>query len=356
MEPKKYAYIDSLRGIAILLVVLVHTGQHGAQLQFIPGRIAEFIQNGKYGVQLFFLVSAYTLMLSEKSRRGEADHLTKFLVRRIFRVAPMYYLAVLYYTIWRVNGFHFSSFDWHRFPTALTLSNLFFVHGFQPEWINSLVPGGWSIAVEMTFYCLLPLLIPRIKNLDQSIILLLISLLIMSVAKHFAPPRFPLFSYYYFPNQFPVFCLGIVAYFVTTTKESIHAPALFCLAALAFTFNYTFIPQHLIHSIAFFLLLLAVRKYPVGLLVNPALTYLGKISFSIYLLHFIVLQWMGTFGFMDFLPVTGTSSALLNFALRYAVVLGISVVIASLTYRFVEARFQQTGRNILRKMNEKALA
>jgi peptidoglycan/LPS O-acetylase OafA/YrhL len=58
----KYPHIDSARGIAILMVILIHTAQsvHQAVLdfKFIPHIIHEY---GQMGVQLFFVVSAFTL-------------------------------------------------------------------------------------------------------------------------------------------------------------------------------------------------------------------------------------------------------------------------------------------------------
>ena len=61
MEPKKYQYIDSLRGIAILLVVLVHVGiVLDNMIDYFPkdSLLLSIIGNGAYGVQLFLIVSA----------------------------------------------------------------------------------------------------------------------------------------------------------------------------------------------------------------------------------------------------------------------------------------------------------
>src|SRR5258708_5480123 len=44
------------------------------------------------------------------------------------------------------------------------ISSLIFVNGFWPDTINSVVPGGWSIVDEMTFYAFFPLLIVRLKR------------------------------------------------------------------------------------------------------------------------------------------------------------------------------------------------
>lgn len=356
MEPRKYAYIDSLRGLAILFVVMVHAGQYGAKTEHFPSWLAAFVESGKYGVQLFFLVSAYTLMLSHRSRQTEQDHLFRFFVRRFFRVAPLYYAAVLYYVSGRASAFHFSDFRMGRIPVPVTIANLFFAHGIQPDWINRLVPGGWSITVEMTFYLVLPLVTLFVKNLNQSVWLLLFSLVVRQVAESLAGSLPPMFRYYYFPNQFPVFCLGITAYFAAQPREALRPLTLLLLGLAIVWLSVEGIPPHFVYASAFALLLLALRQHPYRLLVNPFFTFLGKISFSVYLIHFIVLHWLVTYRFVDYLPVTDARSAVLNFLLRYSVLLGISAAVSTLTYYGIEQPFMKLGKRWLQGRKEKVVA
>ena len=98
-EPKKYQYIDSLRGIAILLVILVHIAtvlgfMYYPQFNEHP-IFAKFVHNGMYGVLLFFILSAFTLIMSHYNRIGEPHSTRSFIIRRFFRIAPMYYLAIV---------------------------------------------------------------------------------------------------------------------------------------------------------------------------------------------------------------------------------------------------------------------
>ena len=58
----------------------------------------------------------------------------------------------------------------HRALTAAqVLSNLLLVRGLRPAWINSAVPGGWSVGVEVMFYCLVPWLSTWLGNLEQAL-------------------------------------------------------------------------------------------------------------------------------------------------------------------------------------------
>src|SRR4051812_43931332 len=91
---KRLDYLDALRGFAVLLVLMVHASELTAGAALTPV-LSNFIESGRYGVQLFFLISAftifYTLHNGDKSPRN-------FLIRRFFRIAPLYYIAVCYYS------------------------------------------------------------------------------------------------------------------------------------------------------------------------------------------------------------------------------------------------------------------
>src|SRR5579871_675598 len=141
-EPRKYDYIDAMRGIAILMVLTVHSGQ-----QFPLSEPARTISAmGQLGVQLFFVASALTLCLSWTSREDETERVPKFLIRRYFRIAPMYYAGTLVYFLNNVVRSHSTVHAALQDYTPLNvLANVFFVHGLVPSANNTIVPGGWSI-------------------------------------------------------------------------------------------------------------------------------------------------------------------------------------------------------------------
>src|SRR5262245_26473710 len=135
--PPRYDYIDALRGYAILGVIAVHSGQSVANLP----HTLKFVTEGsaKYGVQLFFVVSALALLLSWHKR---SDGAARFYVRRLFRIAPMFWLAACVYLV--IFGMAGSSSYWaHGGLTALGISATFlFLNGWSPDTMNALVPGG----------------------------------------------------------------------------------------------------------------------------------------------------------------------------------------------------------------------
>ena len=92
----KLRYIDALRGIAILAVMMVHTSHHGANNY--NDLFRSMFNEGARGVQLFYLASAFTLFLSYNYRKEKENHVAgNFFIRRFFRIAPMYYIGIIYY-------------------------------------------------------------------------------------------------------------------------------------------------------------------------------------------------------------------------------------------------------------------
>ena len=180
---EKYDFIDALRGIAILGVILVHSSQWVAPTH---ATLLFVMHEGARGVQLFYVASALTLCMSWMARSSHENFpVRNFYIRRLFRIAPMFYIAILIYTFlngfapayWSPNGI-----EWWFIP--LTVS---FLHGFHPETITSVVPGGWSIAVEMSFYLILPFLLIHIKSPIYWLLFFGISLLLYAANKVICP-------------------------------------------------------------------------------------------------------------------------------------------------------------------------
>ena len=79
----------------------------------------------------------------------------------------MFWIAILFYL--GVNGFRHLYGDPQEITAWRILATVFFIHGWSPQTINNVVPGGWTIAIEMNFYLLLPFLYQKIKSLNKAI-------------------------------------------------------------------------------------------------------------------------------------------------------------------------------------------
>jgi peptidoglycan/LPS O-acetylase OafA/YrhL len=356
---EKLKYIDALRGLAILGVLMVHANEYGSLHlnSYLAGKI---IGQGAKGVQLFYLASAFTLFLSFNSRMVKEKFPVKnFFLRRFFRIAPMYYLGIAYYLVQDGLGPRYWLGDETHITGLNIMSNITFLHGFNPYWITSLVPGGWSIAIEMTFYAFLPFLFFKIKNLNQAFNFLISCLILRLLFKLFFS-RFQLITddnlwhhylFFYFPSQLPIFALGILLYFIVSQSGNFkmiswRSVSVFSgLVLLQLVNGVDFFPIHIIFGICFLFLGLFLSKYRFKIIVNPIIMYIGKISFSMYLVHFAILHWLSYFNFIDYF-----NNEILNYITKFFIVLILTIAISTLLYKIIEVPFQEMGKKIIKKL------
>lgn len=356
----KLKYIDTLRGLAVLAVLMVHCFQIG-DVDLIPSKLLRFFSFGDKGVQLFFIASAFTLFLS-LHRRNESSS-RNFFIRRFFRIAPMYYIAILYYLFQNGLGARYWLGDLTSISVSNVLSNITFSHGLNPYWINSLVPGGWTIGIEMLFYLFVPFLFKRIKHIDQAFSFFIITLFLRFIFNYLILNNqlitsdyiWEAFLYFYFPNQLPVFALGILFYYIIYRNDNNTKSALnyyfFALLIFSQLLGYDVFPNHIIFGIGFLFLGIALHKYEFKILVNPISIYIGKISYSMYLVHFAILYWMSKYNLTTFIEIDSSLFQIGNMIIRFLILTISTILIASIFYRFVEVPSQRLGKLMINRFS-----
>lgn len=304
LQKQKFDSIDIMRGIAILLVILVHTSQYVQDVKFL----LPIAQYGQMGVQLFFIASAFTLCYTFEFRRKDKEPLKNFYLRRFFRIAPGYYFGILLYFF--ITDFITYGWDSNKEPINILL-NILFLNGLFPDANNTVVPGGWSIGTEMVFYLIFPFLyyaIMRIQYKYQYTYLLLpiFSLVFSFVIQYVifnlidSPHLFGNNSFFYFNilNQLPVFCIGISLFIAFRNDKLMLINKQTCIVLfLIFTFISTYL---MLHSVDFeftyvffpffsgisFVFVFIILHYHVNSK-NLILIKAGELSYSGYLVHFV---------------------------------------------------------------------
>jgi len=307
---KKYDYIDFLRGIAILLVIINHI-PHTDYIfnESTPFIIKKTLLAGTYGVQLFYIVSAFTLCNSMENRNE--NNYKNFYIRRIFRVVPLFYLGIIiYYLYYYFRSSHL--FDFQNFYTLKNLIlNLFFINNFIPPGI-SFIPGGETITTELNFYLIFPFLfyyLIKKKKLFISIIFIIPIMLILNLIFH------KFFNFYDFGQigfyrtiyvQLFVFLLGFLFYYLVKQKNFKKAILVnkkyFIFIILTFIFvilNNKINPEYFYFKnliiISFILLFFSYliflkKKFLKNYYLYKLICNFGKVSYSMYIFHWIVLD------------------------------------------------------------------
>lgn len=171
--------LDYLRGILALGVMLYHWKYiNNIQGGWLLNRAMEKI--GPYSVCAFFVLSGMSLGLVYAKRKVDPEFLLEFMVKRIFRIVPLYWLAVTLTLLLEAWENH-SSAQLPGFERLLLNYSLLF------GWISptSYIPmGGWSIGDEMVFYSLFPgiLLLTRKSLLVSTVIAIFVLILGTSFA------------------------------------------------------------------------------------------------------------------------------------------------------------------------------
>ncbi len=351
-ELEKFDFVDALRGLAILGVICIHVYVVAPYHGFGEWLILK----GNRGVQLFYLLSAFTLFYSMRERKDEKHPLGNYFIRRFFRIAPLFYITILYY-LWQDGlGPRYWLGDTSGISISNIISTFTFANGFNPYWINSIVPGGWSIAVEMGFYILLPLMYRFIRTIKGSIVWILLSYLFMKILLYILLKHPQIndtvlwkeFLFLYLPSQLPVFATGILFFEVWQKRSTISKmQALLCypifilILLAAYFLHGAAIGEHILFGFAFFFLALGLSLHSVLIMVNPVTKYIGKISFSLYLVHPASIWFVQKSGFLNDW----------NFVPKFFIVLSVSIIIASATYFLIEKPGIYIGKKLV-KMRE----
>jgi len=243
----------------------------------------------------------------------------------------------------------------------------------HPQVLTAL-PGGWSIAAEMTFYLFLPFLGRRITSIWSALTIGLYSLIGSYLLNHFAAsfvahliPQneqylIPTFLTWWFPSQVPVFLLGFVVYFClhneTVTRFlarprrpiTLLAGAGYALFGLTHMGGCPQIPIQVCFSAVFAVIILAVAAHPFALVVNSLTCGVGKISYSCYITHFAALSLTGNFLKADqFAFLSPLWGPIAHFMAVWLITLSLTVIASAVTYFCIERPGIEIGSLIIRR-------
>ena len=355
----RFAYIDTLRGLAALYVFFYHLALLPNPDLEVPYWAKRIVFSGGTGVTLFFVVSAFTLCYSIHARSDEPKQIYRFYLRRIFRITPLFYMWI---AITLIRDYYFYNVS-HNLGQILL--SVFFIFNFIPGKETGFVWASWTLGVEMLFYLVFPLIVRYVTDYRRALGFFFLTIVASSIFAYLLVylqiPVAQRDSYLHFSfiNQLPIFACGILAYYLYETfiKDGnidrswgvlLIGSSLFIYGALLDgRLNVVFSSLYW-QAIAFSGLLLGLSILPLKILVNKLTTFFGLISYSVYLNHTTIIAALASVYSGIYLLDISTS---LKFFLSAVITLSIVTVVSYLSYRLIEKPGMQLGRWMIRRLS-----
>lgn len=335
--------LDTFRAIAAIVVMIGHIELF--RQNNWGGSLFNMVPSGHTAVMMFFVISGFliTFLLTKEKENYGTISLKYFYLRRVLRILPLYYLVLLVSSLFFVATPKFSTV---AFAVAI-LPNI--SHSIGCGWNVS--PQIWAIGVENLFYIFFPLVMLLVPN-KRMLMLLLITTVGLAILPHaidFVNVRTIQNSSlahfnqkFFFCNKFDSLLIGCMAGFVFAENHKLlkifYNKWLFFICAIAaiVMWGAHIETKHFNDELMSVLFTIVI----VNVCTNPYLNirfenhftqFLGRISYGIYMYHWIILLLA-----FKLLPLT--DSAFSTFCL-YGFVIVSTVLVAWLSFATYEKFF-----------------
>ena len=352
--------INGLRFFAALAVVITH-------VELIKGAfgIKNYWQNtfvfnlGGLGVYFFFVLSGFliTYLLLVEKQKTNTIAIKKFYWRRVLRIWPLYYLTVLigffilpYFDLFHIPYLQLSfneNFNINMLLYLLILPNLAFS-------LFSAVPNigqTWSIGVEEQFYIAWPWVIKKSNNVLKTLLIIIFSLIMLKVivlllGKHYNQQIwYPVLKTFVAMSKFECMAIGGIGAYYLLQQHTVLVffknkllpivSSLLIIVLLYLTPSFLQDGEHIVMAVLFLVIILNVVQTKTSWLQHKVLDFLGRISYGLYMYHFMLIPLMLFF----VRQLVGDNNSLVFNLFLYSSVIVSTIGVASLSYYLVEIKF-----------------
>lgn len=364
--PHKIASLEALRGLLALWVLVAHVTSRVISDASILEVHSRAVLEPLLPVYVFMILSGFVIWGLLQQQK---ESWTVFITRRFFRLAPLYFAVLLVAALaapfelrtlenlfWR-NAHVYDAIKVHQETlahfTPHLAAHLLMLQGLVPDnWLAdanfTFLSQGWSISLEWQFYLIAPALFALwVRGRYFGLALCGIALAAIG--------QLGIASVGFLPNQFAWFALGIVSFqawqspgWYTHIPPRAHDALLLVAAALVYVLLHQPLP-----ILIWLVVMDALMAQRTGrqssvthavnrLLERPALQKLGEISYSVYLVHILVL-------YAVFRALTKWDTHLFGWkflALALPATLALTLLLSLVTHRFIEKPGMALGRKL----------
>ena len=376
--------IEGMRAVFAIWVV-IHHALSNTGLDNNGNVIWGYLRSGGYAVDLFVIISGFVIFyLLDHKREGYIP----YLIRRFFRLFPVFFLLFIvaiplsllipdnansYSHLFVGKNFPRVEYvqSWWEHIELNIAAHFFMLHGIIPEVIAPGAPiaflgPAWSISLEWQFYILAPALFILSSKIYRgcyspsvsALIILSVTALFLIVSKVY--PH--VIRGAFFPDHFVFFMLGWISYFLSkelsVSKIPLSSIFLICFLLsmmVGIVSNAILVPGPT-GVICIWLLLfpLTVSRNEDGLFYsavfnNKVMNYLGRISYSVYLSHVLVIVVL--MKLISYVPYTFGSVQLAVVLVPLTVI--VTVVLSHILYICIENPGMKIGKKIASKFDRR---
>jgi len=322
--------LNGLRAIAVISVLLYHFDFH-------------VVTGGFVGVDVFLVISGFLITLILMREKTIEKGIFVFWKRRLYRLLPAM-IAVVFSTL--LVGFALFSPDLFTAVAKSSIASILFysniynwsvIDYFAADTVTMPLLHFWSLALEMQFYICWSLLFFSIKGLDikkKHIILIIIFLTSLVLSVLYSTEEMG--AYYLLPSRLFEFTIGSFCAFFVLYKKTMVSNALFIAAFIGLMLIFFTYSQSISYPgyaavlpcalTALIILTLDTNAANI-VLGNRFMNYTGKISYSLYLVHWPVYVYLYYIS-QGSVDTTDKIKALV-----------LVFILSALLYTFIEAKF-----------------
>lgn len=329
----RYEMLDGLRGFLAINVFFQHavTSYFYFQNGFWEIVDVRFYRHlGGEAVILFFMITSFLYWSKAMSTNGDVDAATLYR-SRFLRLAPMYFFsgALIFFAILLQSRFHIDIKETGKDVLSWLSSGLITTTSINHLSVLPINAGiHWTLHFEWCFYLLLPIMATMLKSKEMKIMLLPIAFFALSSE---------------YRGYWAIFIFGIIAAHIVKKypkvpffgeKVSGFVPIIGVVVVYFISYKpYSFI-QYIV-TLGIFLSFVYGNDL-FGLLKTEVAKFLGTISYSIYLLHGIVLYGILN-SFDHFYPITTVNPFIFWLLILLSGLM--TIVLSAFTYRHIEYPF-----------------
>lgn len=306
---RHFPFVDSLKGLAILGVLLVHY----CNFFGVPNFVAKvFSTIGGYCPQIFFVISSFLLCITSHKYDLTSKGVLEFYKSKAKGILPAYYIALVIVIIISTNAID---------SLRSIVAHFTLVNGFSPHYINDMLTVEWYIADLILLILCFPLFSKYINSFNRANFAFVCSIVVVCIIRAVSNnlvssedyDNYQYWQSFNFANQLPAIFLGFILYYLHWGKGNkdlvvYGAVAICSLSVFLRKYDLVLISSGVILAGVCTFVVVVYEKKLLKLAENKIINVcdrlfreLGRQSLGLYLFHMLVIwSFLDVATYMDF--------------------------------------------------------